>query len=106
MENRNTRLLGKTIHIRNYKAGDFRKEVGKYVDSNNQQRDINSWALVKACRIRHNWPVRPLLHRRRLAIPRLGGAHVPAAALQHVLQSPGYQVWARALQINVITRLD
>lgn len=58
MENKNTRLLGRTISTKNLRAELFRKELGKYVDSNNSQTETSSWPLVKACRIRHNWPVR------------------------------------------------
>lgn len=57
VENAVTRLLSTTKRVRNRHAGQFRKEVGKYVDSNNVQDKASSWALVKLCRIRGPWPV-------------------------------------------------
>ncbi|KAK9813950.1 hypothetical protein WJX73_006361 [Symbiochloris irregularis] len=57
MENKQTKLLGRTIHVKNLHADKFRKEVGQYVDSNNALNETSSWPLVKLCRIRHNWAV-------------------------------------------------
>ncbi len=33
------------------------KKMAEYVDSNNKLNDVQSWAVVKSCKIHHNWPV-------------------------------------------------
>ena len=62
--NRITALLGQNLPIQKATAGDFRKRMAEYVDSNNKLNDVQSWAVVKSCRISHNWPVStaPPLH--------------------------------------------
>ncbi|KAL4423152.1 hypothetical protein ABPG77_007805, partial [Micractinium sp. CCAP 211/92] len=52
-----TRHLGQTLKVREFVAKKFRKQIGKYVDSNNRRDDVATWPLVKVCRIRHSWPV-------------------------------------------------
>ena len=56
-----TAAMGQTVRIRRSNAKDFRKELARWVDSDNAQDSLQSWAIVKACRIRHRWPVCPLL---------------------------------------------
>ncbi|EFN59293.1 hypothetical protein CHLNCDRAFT_137642 [Chlorella variabilis] len=53
-----TRHLGETIRVREHSAKEFRKMIGKYVDSNNRRGDdVSTWPLVRVCRISHSWPV-------------------------------------------------
>ncbi|KAK9844653.1 hypothetical protein WJX74_005184 [Apatococcus lobatus] len=55
--NRITALMGRTLPIHKATAGDFRKRMAEFVDSNNKLNDVQSWAVVKSCKISHNWPV-------------------------------------------------
>lgn len=38
-------------------SGSAGKKMAEYVDSNNKLNDVQSWAVVKSCKISHNWPV-------------------------------------------------
>lgn len=52
-----TAHLGRTVKVREYNVKSFRKQIGRFVDSQNKRQDVSTWPLVKVCRISHNWPL-------------------------------------------------